>query len=167
MRRRLPIIGLVAVVLAGLAIAEALSGTRSATGRPAHALPTAVLHPPRVTLADVRGRPVIVHFWASWCGPCTKEAAQLARLNAQLHGRAALIGVDWSDNTADAAAFIRRHGWTFANLIDHNGTTGNAYGISGLPTTFVLDRNGRVVRRLTGPQTARGLLAAIQSGTAR
>ena len=161
MRRPLRILSLVAVVVLGLVAAEALSGTPSRAGRPARPLPTAVLHPPRVTLAELRGRPVIVNFWASWCGPCRREAPELARLSAELRGRATLVGVDWSDSPAGAAAFVAAHHWTFANLLDRNGAAGNAWGISGLPTTFVLDRDGRVVRRLTGPQTARGLLGAL------
>ncbi|MHB8234887.1 MAG: TlpA family protein disulfide reductase [Solirubrobacteraceae bacterium] len=116
---------------------------------------------PRVEIASLRGRPAIIHFWASWCGPCVKEAPQLARLAGELHGRATLVGVDWSDNQADAARFVRQHHWTFPVLIDSSGEVGNAYGLTGLPTTLLLDREGRITRRLVGPQTAAGLLSII------
>jgi peroxiredoxin len=72
-----------------------------------------------------------------------------------------LVGVDWSDNQADAARFVRAHHWTFHVLVDSSGEVGNAYGLSGLPTTYLLDRQGRIVRRLIGPQTAAGLLSII------
>jgi thiol-disulfide isomerase/thioredoxin len=132
-----------------------------AKARPAPALPTRVLIGPRAGLASLRGRPAIIHFWASWCGPCVKEAPQLARLSSELHGRASLVGVDWSDNQADAARFVRVHRWTFPVMIDSSGEVGNAYGLSGLPTTYLLDRQGRIIRRLIGPQTAAGLLSVI------
>ena len=126
------------------------------------ALPTHSLQGAPVTVASLHGHPAIVHFWASWCGPCTKEAPELARLSGELKGRATLVGVDWSDNSGNARKFLARHHWTFASLSDPNGASGNAYGISGLPTTFILDAKGRIVKRLTGPQTAAGLLAEVQ-----
>lgn len=145
-----------------LVAAEALSGPGGqSTRRPAPALPERVLVPPRPDLAALRGRPAIVHFWASWCGPCRAEASQLAALQRQLHGRAALVGVDWSDSPSGAAAFVRAHHWTFPNVEDRNGEAGAAWRIAGLPTTFIVDREGRIVRRLIGPQTASALLAEV------
>lgn len=145
------------------AVVAVLAGGNAppAKAHPAPALPSRVLVGPRVTLASLRGRPAIIHFWASWCGPCVKEAPQLARLSTVLHGRATLVGVDWSDNPSSAASFVRQHHWTFPVLIDSSGEVGNAYGLTGLPTTFLLDREGRITRRLVGPQTATGLLSII------
>ena len=161
MRRQGFLITTVALLLAFL-LAVLVGGNASPTkARRAPALPTKVLVGPRVDLASLQGRPAIIHFWASWCGPCVKEAPQLARLAGELHGRATLVGVDWSDNQGDAARFVRQHHWTFPVLIDSSGEVGDAYGITGLPTTFLLDRQGRIIRRLVGPQTAAGLLSII------
>jgi cytochrome c biogenesis protein CcmG, thiol:disulfide interchange protein DsbE len=157
---------LVALAVAGLVVAELLSGTVGTKARrAAPALPATVLAGDRVTLAGLRGRPVIVHFWASWCGPCEKEAPELAALPAQLHGRATLVGVDWSDDRARGAAFVRRHDWGFPNLQDGDGAVGNAYGLAGLPTTYLLDARGRIVRQMTGPQTVKRLLAALPAAS--
>lgn len=150
----------VACVAAFFAV-EALSGTNAPKARAAPALPSRVLEPPAKTIAQLRGRPVIVHFWASWCGPCQHEAPELARLARELHGRATLVGVDYTDAAGSARAFIAKHDWRFPILADPNGVTGDAYGLSGLPTTFLLDADGRIVKRLTGPQTAAGLLRAV------
>jgi len=154
------------LTVAGLLVAAVLAvilggNASSAKGGRAPALPTRVLVGPRVDLASLRGRPAIIHFWASWCPPCVKEAPQIAQLAGELHGRATLVGVDWSDNSGDAARFVRRHHWTFPVLVDASGEVGNAYGLTGLPTTFLLDRQGRIIRRLIGPQTAAGLLSII------
>jgi len=155
-------VALLAVLVVGLAAAELLSG--SADKRPrraAPALPASALAGRPVTLAGLRGRPAIVHFWASWCGPCITEAPELASLPAQLGSRATLVGVDWSDSRSHAVAFVRKHHWRFPVLEDHNGKVGNRYRLAGLPTTFLLDSDGRIVKQLTGPQTARNLLARV------
>ena len=156
-----------ALVIGALALVEVLTngdepGDRAA-GRPAPELPTSVLVPPRATLASLRGKPAVVNFWASWCGPCQKEAGELKAFQRTLHGRAALVGVDWNDSESGARSFIEEHGWTFPNLRDGDGTVGNDYDLSGLPNTFVLDRDGRIARVLRGPQTAATLRHALRA----
>jgi thiol-disulfide isomerase/thioredoxin len=164
-RRRLVV---TAAVVAAVVVALA-AGRRNEpaeTTRPAPALPRQVMVAPPASLASLRGKPAAINFWASWCGPCRKEAPELARLATALGGRARLVGVDWSDNAGDARAFIARYDWRFPILRDGDGTVGNRYGLAGLPTTFILDRRGRIVRQLTGPQTAAGIereLAAVNS----
>src|SRR5438128_6108880 len=134
----------VAILLLALLLAVLVGGNaRSTKTRLAPALPSRVLVGPRVDIASLSGRPAIIHFWASWCGPCVKEAPQLARLAGELRGHATLVGVDWSDNPTAAASFVHQHHWTFPVLIDSTGDVGNAYGITGLPATFLLDRQGR------------------------
>jgi thiol-disulfide isomerase/thioredoxin len=160
MRRRWWVLVAAACVAAFVAL-EALSGTHGSAARPAPALPARVLEPPAMTIARLHGRPAIVHFWASWCGPCQHEAPELARLARELRGRATLVGVDYTDEAGSARAFIARHAWHFPILADPNGVTGDKYGLSGLPTTFLVDADGRIVKRLTGPQTAAGLLRAV------
>ena len=157
--------------MAVLAIAGALIGVEllsgssngSGTGRPAPALPASVLVPPKVTLASLRGKPAAINFWASWCSPCRKEAADLERLAGSLHGRAHLVGVNWTDGLKGARSYVQQYGWTFPNLRDSSGEVGNRYGLSGLPTTFILDSRGRVADVLRGPQSLDGLRAALHS----
>lgn len=163
--RRIPVVALVAVALvAAFVVVELVSGSGSEPhGRKAPALPGAVLTPPRVTLGSLRGRPVLVNFWASWCGPCKREARHLAELSHRLPGNAALVGVDWNDALPGARGFIRQYGWAFPNLRDASGTVGNDYGLSGLPNTFVLDRSGRIRKVLIGPQTLDSFERALKS----
>jgi cytochrome c biogenesis protein CcmG/thiol:disulfide interchange protein DsbE len=162
-RRYLLVAALVAGALALIEVATSGGGAGDRAGRPAPALPAEVLTPPRATIASLRGKPAVINFWASWCGPCAKEAPELARLSRQLHGRATLVGVDWNDALSGARAFIRKNGWTFQNLRDADGLVGNAYGLSGLPNTFVLDRGGRIVRVLRGPQTVAQFERALRA----
>ncbi len=161
--RRLLIAVIVVVAAAAFAV-FGLKGT-STSKRAAPPLPAATLAGgPSVTVADLRGRPAFVVFWASWCGPCATEAPAIARFARTLGGRASVVAVDWNDpSTADARAFVRRYGWSFPILRDGDGLAGDRFGLHGLPTTYVLDRSGTITRTLTGEQTEQSLNSALQS----
>jgi cytochrome c biogenesis protein CcmG, thiol:disulfide interchange protein DsbE len=114
-----------------------------------------------VTVTGLRGKPALIDFFASWCGPCSTEASAVERAARGLRGRAHVVAVDWSDSRRYALQFVTHYRWTFPVLSDPNGVSGNAYGIEGLPSAFVLDARGRVVKRLLGPQTASTLMHAV------
>ena len=153
----------VAAVIAVFVVIELLSGSSSDSGsRPqAPPLPPTALTGKPVTLADLRGEPALVNFWASWCGPCRKEAPELQRFSHTLHGNARLVGVDFTDDAGSARAFARQAGWSYPLLRDPNGTYGDRYHLNGLPATAVLDAKGRIVALLKGPQSVDTLQAAL------
>jgi thiol-disulfide isomerase/thioredoxin len=166
-RRLLAISLLVAAALAALIVFGLSSNDSGPVGRPAPQLPRERLAGPAVTLADAlasaHGRATLITFWASWCEPCEREAAALERFAQSPSGRGRLIGVDWSDELSGARAFVAKHGWTFPVLRDAEGTVGNDYRLTGLPTTFVLDPDGRIRSVLRGPQTQATLARAMAS----
>lgn len=151
MRRWLALAALAASVGIG---AELLSGNADESARAAPALPSAALQKPAVSVAGLRGKPALVAYFASWCGPCAEDAATLRQVAASVGGRARVVAVDWDDEAAAARAFVHRHHWPFTVLSDPNGSAGERYGIIGLPTSFVLDSEGRIVATLRGPQPA-------------
>jgi thiol-disulfide isomerase/thioredoxin len=157
--RRLVIAG---ILIAAVALAVALTGAAQRE-HPAPALPRRALIGAAPSLASLRGRPAVVDFFASWCGPCTSEAPALEQFARAVQGRAAVVAVAWSDSRQGALRFVRRFHWTFPVLNDPNGAAGYAYGIQGLPTSFVLDARGRIVTRLIGPQTRASLLRALRA----
>jgi cytochrome c biogenesis protein CcmG, thiol:disulfide interchange protein DsbE len=99
------------------------------------------------TLADFRTRDgyVIVNFFASWCDPCSEEAPLLNRLQRQLDGHGTIVGVAWNDATEDTRAFVRAHHVAYPVVRDVEGAFADAYGVKGMPETFVIDPRGRVV----------------------
>jgi cytochrome c biogenesis protein CcmG/thiol:disulfide interchange protein DsbE len=163
-RGRIVAAALLLVVAAVIAIEAATAGSgKGGSARPAPPLPTAVLQPPRVKLADLRGKPALINFWAAWCEPCRQEAPELEQLSRELHGTAALVGVDYTDRADAARSFIRKYGWTFPVLADPDGVYGARFGFSGLPTTAVLNSKGDVVELLRGPQNAADLHRALRT----
>ncbi|HEX3241492.1 MAG TPA: TlpA disulfide reductase family protein [Solirubrobacterales bacterium] len=154
MSRRLLLPTLAVAAVVAIVLVEVLtSGSGGTAGKPAPELPTAVLQPPKVTLADLRGAPALINFWASWCDPCRHEAPELERLSRSLPGGSHLVGVDYTDQEDSARAFIRSYHWTFPILSDPDGIYGARYGFSGLPATVAIDARGRIVQTLRGPQT--------------
>ncbi|MBL8132461.1 MAG: TlpA family protein disulfide reductase, partial [Anaerolineae bacterium] len=100
-------------------------------------------------LSEQRGKPVVINFWASWCGPCHDEAPALQRLWERYEGRVIFIGITHADEPDDSLAFIERYNVTYPNAEDpRDDVTKRLYRITGVPETFVIDQNGQVVKFL-------------------
>ncbi len=98
------------------------------------------------TLASLRGKVVVLNFWASWCEPCRIEAPLLERFEqplARLGG--AVLGVAYLDASPDSQSFVRHYHLSYPNLRDNDGAFAHSYGTDRLPETFLIDRQGRVV----------------------
>lgn len=109
-------------------------------------------------LADLRGRPVIVNFWASWCGPCVEEFPLLTSAAATYKGEGlAIVGIVFRDRSEAARAFMARMGATWPAAMDPGDAIATRFGIIGPPDTFFIDRNGVVVGRQIGQLSAADL----------
>jgi len=108
--------------------------------------------PGRLALTSLRGKAVVVNFWASDCGPCKQEMPRLQRAAQRWAGRgAAVIGIDTVDSHRAAQDFARTHGVTYPIGFDDVGEIASRYGVAYTPTTFFVDRRGRIVKRVLGP----------------
>jgi len=93
-------------------------------------------------LESLKGKPVVVNIWASWCGPCNAEAPGLAREARRFQGKVQFIGVDIIDHAPPARAFIRKYGWPYPSVFDPNGAIRDDLGFVGQPITIVYDASG-------------------------
>lgn len=110
-----------------------------------------------LALADLRGKVVVVNFWASWCAPCRGEAPSLQQVYTENKAKGVeFLGVDFKDGKANAEAFERKFKVTYPSLYDADGRVGLAFRDvppNAIPSTLVLDRQGRVAVRIIGATT--------------
>ena len=109
-----------------------------------------------ISLVDYRGRPLLINFWAHWCGPCVEEMPALAEF-AREHPDIAVLGIAASGDPAADRDFAESTGVGFDLASDRSGDVLGHYGISGLPGTVLVDRQGRVVNTIFGPLTSADL----------
>ena len=103
------------------------------------------------SLASMRGKVVVLNFWASWCQPCEREAPLLERAQGKLKRYGGtVLGVTYKDATPDSEAFARQFHLTYPSLRDGSGSFAAAYGTDQLPESFVVDRNGHIVALYRG-----------------
>lgn len=121
------------------------------TGKPAPSLNITGFSGEPISLADYKGAPVVVNFWASWCWPCRLEAPALEVAWRKFKDEGVIfLGVNIERIEGDAAQFLQEFDVTFPNGRDIGGLATIDYGVAGIPVTFFIDRNGIVVRRFVG-----------------
>jgi peroxiredoxin len=151
------LLGLFALLAYGLASNEPDRSVEEALGRgETEAAPDLELPrlggDDRVSLADYRGKVVVLNFWASWCKPCKAESPLLERWHQRISSRnATVLGVDMLDITDDAQDFIDEYELTYPMLRDNDGRGIDTFGVVQFPETFVIDPGGRITAVRRGP----------------
>jgi cytochrome c biogenesis protein CcmG, thiol:disulfide interchange protein DsbE len=121
-----------------------------------------------VRLADLRGQVVVLNFWGSWCIPCREEAPALERVwQATRDADVQFVGVNVWEAESDAFNFVREQRISYMNVLDPAGRLAIELGLTGIPETYFVDREGKLVRRWIGPITderLRSLVAELENG---
>lgn len=133
-------------------------------GRPAPAFDLETLDGRRLTLAELRGSPIVLNFWASWCIPCREEAPLLTAADERFRQKGLrIVGVVYQDNSENARLFMDRYGQSYPGVLDPDGRTAIDYGVFGIPETFFIDARGIVRSRQLGAITAEDLERQIEA----
>ena len=159
LKRALPVIG---VALAGTIVLTlvALGGGRGATAPSVETSgPMPALDEPamrgegRIRTEELRGKIVLVNFWASWCGPCRLEQPALERLSQEFDEEVAFLGVNFGDDRAAALEYLREFDVSYPSVEDRDGRIAHRFLVPYLPATVLVDRTGEMRYRLLGEQT--------------
>jgi cytochrome c biogenesis protein CcmG, thiol:disulfide interchange protein DsbE len=118
-----------------------------------------------IALRELRGVPVVINFWASWCVPCKEETPLLAASARRHAGQVAFLGIDVQDFRSDARRFLKRYGANYVSVRDGGSSTYDDYGLTGLPETYYLDGRGRIVAHDVGAVSARELEQGVAHAT--
>jgi len=123
-------------------------------------------------LSSYKGKVVILNFWATWCPPCRAEMPSMEKLYNQFKTQGLeILAVNISENNNTVKQFIQNNNYTFPIMMDSNGRVSGIYGIKAIPTSFIIDREGKIIGRVSGsihwdtPQVISAFDALLKSGT--
>ena len=152
------VVGFAVVLLLGYGF----SSQGSAVGKVAPDFSLALFSGRQVSLGSLQASVVVVNFWASWCGPCREEADALEKVWREYRDKGvSFVGINLKDSQANARSFLEEFDITYPNGPDPYGRISRAYRVYGLPETFVIAREGRIVDRFIGAVTAEKLRASL------
>lgn len=151
---RVPVAG--SVPAAGLPPAPAI-------GHPAPDFTLTTVAGETFTLTALRGKPVVLNFWATWCPPCRAELPELQAAHERYAGEVVIVGVNQAEPAAGVAAFAGQVGLSFPLPLDAQAAVSRLYAVRSLPTTFFIDRSGVIRRIQIGPVTEATLAQAVQT----
>jgi cytochrome c biogenesis protein CcmG/thiol:disulfide interchange protein DsbE len=161
----------IAVLAAGILAAACTNGGGSGHAAAA-TLPSSPTALPQMSydqfkqvLGSLKGKPVLVNFWASWCGPCRAEAPVLAQLSKQYAGKVQFVGVDVADQAAAARAYIQKYRWTYPSVADPTYGIRRGFGLLGQPDTILYDTSGKQVWEAPGAITQGSLSSHLSQVT--
>ena len=135
-------VGLLALLAFGLLSPKT---GRPQVGEPAPSFTLTLFDGSKVSLSDLRGQLVVLNFWASWCSPCREEAPALESVwQAHRDEGVVFVGITYKDAAGASQAFMEEYGITYGNGVDTKSQISRAYGVTAVPETYIIDREGKV-----------------------
>ena len=114
-------------------------------------------------LSNLRGKPVVLNFWATWCPPCRAELPELQAASQRLAGQVAIVGVNQAETPVEVQAFAEKLGLSFTIPLDQSADVSRLYRVRSLPTTFFIDRSGIIRQMQIGPVTEATLAQSLKT----
>ncbi len=162
-------VGLLAFLLIQLLTPASTPSSDPIVGHPAPHFSLAALEPAAgkstLSLSDFKGKAIVLNFWASWCAPCKEELPLLENTWKQMQVQrkdVIVIGIDYQEASSAATSFLQQNGVTYPAALDASGSVASTYGITSLPDTFFINRNGIVVSKELREITAQTLSNNLQ-----
>lgn len=122
-----------------------------ASPRPAQDFVASGLDGSKTALSSLKGKIVLLNFWATWCPPCKAEMPSIEALWKTARDKAfTILALSDGESPSDVSAFIKKNGYTYPVFVDPAGSVSRRYGVQGIPTTYVIDKRGMVIARVIG-----------------
>ena len=168
MRSLIVIVALIATACEAPTTSGEPPGPRATNAATAELLPASVLALPSFDFASyerllfqLRGTPVVVNLWASWCGPCRNEAPALDAAARRYGTDVQFLGVDFKDDRGSAVGYLKQYDIRYPSVVDPSGEIHNRLGFVGLPDTLFYGADGSIVQSWSGPITSQALASGI------
>ncbi|HEY5387694.1 MAG TPA: TlpA disulfide reductase family protein [Thermoleophilia bacterium] len=137
------------VTLSAVFAATAALGACGGSGSSASSASVQFLSPKDFNVADYAGKPLVVNYFGSWCGPCNAEAPELSTFSKSHSGKSAFVGIAVNDQQSDVVDFMTKYGLSYPVVLDDNSLSARD-GITGVPTTIFYNASGKEVDRIVG-----------------
>jgi len=145
---------LVIMLISGLLITGCSADSEPSTatiGKPAPNFQLQNLDGQSISLNDLKGKPVLVNFWATWCHPCVSEMPYLQEIYGEWSGKGLiLLAINIGESSSEAEQFLQDHNLSLPVLLDTNKAVARRYNIRGIPTTFFIDKDGIIQEKIVG-----------------
>ncbi len=149
----------VMILTSGLLITGCTAGSEPSTAVIGQAAPNFELQNldgQSVSLNDLKGKPVLINFWATWCGPCVSEMPYIQEIYDEWSGKGLiLLAINIGDSSSEAEQFLQNHNLSLPVLLDTGKVVARRYNIRGIPTTFFIDKDGIIQEKIIGAFTSK------------
>lgn len=158
----LGVVLLTAIAVSGVHFLD-LPHVANASTNPAPAFTVTDMQGNNVSLASLKGKPVFINFWATWCPPCVGEMPDIQRMYAKYGDKVHFVIINVDGEKNDVAAFMENHALTFPVMLDNNGSSASAYSVQAIPASYMIDAEGNLLESHIGSMNSSAMESFINT----